>query len=334
MQLHRFWAWLPLLLCLCPVTWATEQLVVYSGRSDKFLKPVMEAFTRETGINIIIHSATSTALINKLRLEKNRTRADLFISNDAGNLQIGSDLGLFQTLPEHITASIPANFRSPDDTWIGLSARARVLVLNTRRKDLAFITSVFDLANPSLQGRLAITNSTNESYIAGVTVYMQAVGPKKTKAWLQGMKSNVDSSVFNKHSRIVKAIATGKRDVGLINHYYFYRHLDRYPDAHIRIVLPDQGPDGIGVAWNVTGVAITKYTGKRESANKLVAFLVSPRGQSMFAQINREYPTRKGVPAAAGVPQRKDFKVADVPLYQLGKQRSATLDLIEEVGMP
>jgi len=320
------------LLLLSQATLAADALVIFSGRSDKFVKPVVKAFTAETGIKAVLHSGSSTSLLNKLKLEGGRTQADIYISNDAGNLQKGSEFNLFKPLPAAIANTIPANYRAPDNTWLGVSARARVLVVSTKKHDADFVNSVFDLADPRLQGKLGITHSGNESYIAGVTVYMQAAGKDKVKAWLQGMKRNVEGSVFNKHSKIVKAVAAGKKSIGLVNHYYIYRHLAKHPDAPIKIVLPDQ--DGMGVAWNVAGAAVSKYTKHGDAAEKFMAFLVSEKGQKIFAQANREYPTRVGIPAAAEVPPAGSYKVADVPMVKLGEMRNATLDLIESVGMP
>jgi iron(III) transport system substrate-binding protein len=207
-------------------------------------------------------------------------------------------------------------------------------VVNTKQNDTDFVKSVFDLADPRLAGKLAITHSGNESYIAGVTVYMLKAGDEKTSTWLAGMKRNVDGSVFNKHSKIVKAVADGKKAIGLVNHYYIYRHLEKHPDAPIRILLPDQGKDGMGVAWNVAGVAMSKHSKHAAAAEKFIDFVTSEAGQELFAKVNREYPTRKGVAAAAEVPAAGSYKVAGVPMADLGKYRNKTLDLIEAVGMP
>lgn len=313
---------------------ADNELIVYSGRSDKFVKPVVEEFTRATGINVVLHNASSTALLNKLRVEGQHTEADLYLSNDAGNLQVGSDLGLFQVIAEEFAGEISSNLRAPDNTWIGLSARARVLVVNTKNKQNDNIKSVFDLANPDLKGRLGITSSSNESFISGVTVYLSTQGREKTKQWLEGLKSNADGEVFAKHSKIVANVASGKKDVGLVNHYYIFRHLDMEPDAPIRIVMPDQGSNAMGVAWNVAGIAISKYTKKPDLAARFVAFLVSDSGQKIFADANREYPAKVGIEASGMVPPVGSFKVAKVPMHELGRQRNATIDLIEAVGMP
>jgi iron(III) transport system substrate-binding protein len=326
---------LALILAVSPLAaFAADSLVIYSGRSDKFVKPVIAEFTKQTGINVTLHSGKSTALLNKLRIEGIRTEADLFLSNDAGNLQRGSDWGLFRAMPPALVAPIEKGYRADDNTWVGLSARARVLVVNTEGPWANKLNSVFDLADPALKGQLAITNSTNGSYIAGVTVYMVAAGKAKTRQWLQGMKANVGGKVFNKHSKIVKAVARGKLQAGLVNHYYIYRHLDKHPEAPIKIVLPDQGKNGMGIAWNVAGIAVTKGTQKTALAEKLVAFLISSAGQKQFAEVNREYPTRSGVAASATIPAAGSYKVANVPMAELGRQRDATLDLIEEVGMP
>jgi len=311
-----------------------EELIVYSGRSDKFIKPVVKVFTEKTGIKVVLHTGSSTALLNKLKLEGERTSADLYISNDAGNLQKGAELGLFQPMDSKLVGVIPDKLRAKDNSWVGLSARARVLVVNTKDHSADFVKSVFNLADPRLKGKLAITHSSNESYIAGATVYLRANNEEVVKSWLSGMKANVGSSVFNKHSKIVKAVASGRKAIGLVNHYYIYRHLAKHPDAPIKIVLPDQRKDDMGVAWNVAGAAIVKHSAKKKAANQLIEFMVSEEGQKLFANVNREYPARPGVPAAEKVPTRASYKVADVPMSDLGEYRGATLDIIESVGMP
>ncbi len=90
----------------------------------------------------------------------------------------------------------------------------------------------------------------------------------------------------------------------------------------------------MGIAWNVAGIAISKHSRQHKLAEKLVEFLVSEKGQKMFAETNREYPTRKGVAATADVPAAGSYRVADVPMSALGRQRAATLDLLEAAGMP
>jgi len=321
------------LMAMPVVQAADDELVVYSGRSDKFVKPVIKEFTKETGIKVILHSAKSTALLNKLKVEGERTHADLYLSNDAGNLQLGGQMGLFQPLPKNVVEVIDPTLRAADGSWVGLSARARVLVANTD-VDASFVKSVFDLADPRLKDRIAVTHSGNGSFIAGVTVYMEAAGVEKTREWLKGVKENAAGRTFDKHSKVVNAVASGKRAVGLVNHYYIYRHLDEKPNAPLKVIVPDQGEGEMGVAWNVAGIAISKHTQKSAEAVKFVEYLVSEKGQQLFAEVNREYPARKGVASAIEIPAADSIRAAGVRMETLGKQRNATIDLLEAVGMP
>ena len=311
-----------------------EPLVVYSGRSDALVRPAMARFTEKTGIEVVVHAGSATELVNKLRLEGARTDADLFLSNDAGSLQLGARHDLFMRLPAALLANIPDNYHDESGHWTGLSARARVLVINTQAENLAEIDSVFDLAREDLHGRIAVTNSANESFVAGVTVYLEAAGEESTRAWLQGVRRNAGGSAYARHRQVVNDVAAGRRDVGLVNHYYVARHLDQAPDAPLRMIVPDQGEDQIGVAWNVSGVAISRHSRRSEAALRLVEFLVSEQGQEIFAGVNREYPVRPGVAEAEGLPPADDMRVADVPMSLLGPRRTRALDLIEAVGMP
>lgn len=313
---------------------AADKLVIYSGRSDRFVQPVVEAFAKKTGIEVILHAGKSTELLNRLRLEQEKSQADLFISNDAGNLHIGSQLGLFQALPPTLLTPVPANYRAEDGTWVGLSARARVLVVNKNFAGKNNIKSIFDLARPELKDRIAITTATNESFSAGVTVYMMSAGKEKVGQWLRGIKENAGNTVYSKHSKIVDAVARGLKDVGLVNHYYLYRHLSEYPQDPVEIVIPDQGPDDMGIAWNVAGIAMMKSSPHPEKALKFVEFVLSPPGQEIFAAVNREYPAMPGVKTSAEIPSATSIRVANVPMTALGKFRKETIDLIEAAGMP
>lgn len=338
-RLNRMIISLALLLGLLPglsssLLAVEDSLIIYSGRSDKFVRPVMDKFTEKTGIKVILHTASSTTLLNKLRLEGARTQADAFLSNDAGSLQIGEKMGVFGDIPIEIAEIIQPSLRSPKHQWLGLSARARVLVVNNNSPLAGTIHSIFDLADPRLKDKIAITNSSNESFIAGTTVYQLSGGETRTRQWLQGLRDNSAGDVFNKHSKIVTAVANGKKTVGLVNHYYIYRHLDKDPQAPIHIVIPDQKTGDIGLAWNVAGIAISKYSKKRQQLETLLAFLISKQGQQLFSELNREYPARKDVKTAAGIPSLDTLKIAPVPMFKLGVYRNKTLDLLESVGMP
>ncbi len=329
-----------ILACLVPLadptpsSPAAERLVVYSGRAERLIKPVLDAFQARTGIQVDLLSSGTTELVNRLQAEGQRTPADVLITNDAGSLERARELGLLRPLSmSEIERAIPAPFRAPDNSWVGLSGRFWIVVYNTTRVKPADIRSILDLAEPHWKDRIAIPNSGSEYLQAGVSVIKATYGDEKTKQFLQGLKTNAGTQVYQKSSQIVEAVAKGQVDIGLVNHYYVYRHLATQPAAPIAALIPDQHEGGMGAIMNVAGIGVVKHTRHLAGAKRLVEFLVAETGQKMFADLNKEYPLHPEVNADPALLDRKTFRAATVPLARLAELREPTMTLIEQVGL-
>jgi iron(III) transport system substrate-binding protein len=313
---------------------AAETLTIYSGRSERLIKPVLDAFTANTGIQIELLSSGTTELVNRLKSEGDRTPADLLITNDAGSLELARAAGLLHPLNmREIDRAIPAQFRAPDNAWVGLSGRFWIVVYNRTMVQPDQVKSLLDLADPKWKDKIAIPNSGSEYLQAGVSVIRATYGDEKTRQFLQGLKTNADSQVYQKSSQIVDAVAKGQVALGIVNHYYVYRHLAAQPDAPIAVLMPDQQEGGMGAIMNVAGVGVVKSTKHLDSAKLLVEFLVAQAGQKLFADLDKEYPLHPDVKADPALVERKSFRAALVPLAKLAELREPTIALIEEVGL-
>ncbi len=311
-----------------------ERLVVYSGRAERLIKPVLDSFQDKTGIQVDLLSSGTTELVNRLQAEGARTPADVFITNDAGSLEHARRLELLHPLKmREIDRAIPAQFRASDNSWVGLSGRFWIVVYNTAQVKPGDITSILDLADPRWKDKIAIPNSGSEYLQAGVSVIKATVGDDRTKQFLAGLKENAGTQVYGKSSQIVEAIAKGQAAVGVVNHYYIYRHLAAHPGAPIAALMPDQQEGGIGAIMNVAGVGVIRHTRHLDSAKLLVEFLVAQAGQKMFAELNKEYPLHPEVKADPALIERKTFRAALVPLARLAELREATMTLIEQAGL-
>ncbi len=314
--------------------YAADRLVVYSGRAERLIKPVLDVFQEKTGIQIDLLSSPTTELVNRLHAEGERTPADLFVTNDAGSLERARELGLLRPLDlAELDGNIPAAFRSTDNSWVGISARLWIVVYNTTQVKATEITSILDLADPRWKGKIAIPNAGSEYLQAGVSVIKAAYGDDRTQGFLQGLKANAGSQVYGKSSQIVDAVAKGQAALGIVNHYYVYRHLETQPGAPIAVIMPDQQEGGMGAILNAAGVGIVKHSRHVGPAKRLVEFLISPDGQKMFAELNKEYPLRPGVAADPALPARQSFRTATVPLVRLGELREPAMTLIEQAGL-
>jgi iron(III) transport system substrate-binding protein len=311
-----------------------DRLVVYSGRAERLVKPVLDAFQAKSGIAVDLLSSGTTELVNRLQAEGDRTSADVFVTNDAGSLERARELDLLMplTMPE-VDRIIPAPYRAPDNTWIGLSGRYWILVYNTAMLKDTDVVSVLDLADPKWKGKIAIPNAGSEYLQAGVSVIKAVYGDERTQRFLEGLKHNAGTQVYGKSSQIVEAVAKGQATMGLVNHYYIYRHLTAQPSAPIAALMLDQHNGGMGAIMNVAGVGIVKYSRHADTAKRLVAFLVSAEGQRVFADVNKEYPLNPQVNADSSLPQQKSFRAAAVPLGQLARLREPTMTMIEQAGL-
>jgi iron(III) transport system substrate-binding protein len=313
---------------------AADKLTIYSGRAERLIKPVLDEFTSKTAIQVDLLSSGTTELVNRLKAEGDRTQADLFLTNDAGSLEQARAAGILRPLNmREVDRAIPPQFRAPDNAWIGLSGRFWIIVYNKTLVKPDELKSLLDLADPKWKGKLAIPNAGSEYLQAGVSVIRATHGDAKTKQFLIGLKDNAGGQVYQKSSQIVEAVAKGQAALGIVNHYYIYRHLAAQPTAPIAAFMPDQQEGGMGAIMNVAGVGIVKSTKHLESAKLLVEFLVAQAGQKLFADLDKEYPLHAEVKPDPALMERKSFRAAQVPLTRLAELREPTLTLIEEVGL-
>lgn len=320
-------------LMLAPTTLAqpSGELVIYSGRSEPLIVPLIQLFQQQTGIRVTLQSGAATALANLVLQEQPHPRADLFIANDAGTLEF---LKLKDALQPYISEQIrkiPEQFRARDGSWLGVSGRSRVIMYNTkllRPEELP--KSVFELGDPRWKNKMAMATTRNESVIAWVTALRLVKGDAFTKEYLLKLKAN-GIVTLNGHTDVRKAVGRGEFALGLVNHYYY--HLELRDGSPVGVIYPDQGPTDIGVLVNVAGTAIIKNAKHVREAQRFLDFLAAPEAQKLFAELNFEYPLLPGVPTAPGVRLLETIKLMPVRLDELGKELEKTLKLLDEVGL-
>jgi iron(III) transport system substrate-binding protein len=307
---------------------------VYSGRAERLIKPIFDAFTAKTGIQIDLLSSGTTELVNRLKVEGDRSPADLLITNDAGSLELARTAGLLRPLNmREVDRAIPPQFRAADNSWIGLSGRFWIIVINTTMVRPDEIASLLDLADPKWKDKIAIPNAGSEYLQAGVSVMRAGLGDDRTKHFLQGLRDNAGTQVYQKSAQIVDAVAKGQVAMGIVNHYYVYRQLAAQPAAPLAVVMPDQHEGGLGAIMNVAGIGVLRHTPRVDNAKLLIEFLVAQTGQRMFADLDKEYPLHPEVRADSALIDRKSFRAALVPLAKLAELREPTIQLIEQAGL-
>lgn len=306
-------------------------LVVYSGRKEPLIKPVLDAFEKDTGIKVTLRSGGASELANAIIEEQKSPGADVFIANDAGTMEMLRQKGLLQPNPSQALKVIPEDLRAKDGSWIGVSARSRVIMYNTNLvKESELPRSIKDLADPRWKKQVAMSASSNESVIGHITALRLTMGDAETEKLLRSLMSNQVQSLKG-HTEVRKAVGSGEFKLGLVNHYYY--HLQKQEGSPVGVIYPDQEEGQMGVPVNVAGAAIVKGSKNSESARKFIEYLVRPQTQELFAKLNYEIPVIEGVPAN-DAKRLNQFKRTPVKMEQLGSELNNTINLIEKAGLP
>ncbi|HEX2064577.1 MAG TPA: iron ABC transporter substrate-binding protein [Acidimicrobiales bacterium] len=309
-----------------------DTLVVYSGRNQNLVGPLLERFARETGTDINVRYADTTELTPTLLEEGSATRADVFFSQDAGALAALGRRDRLASLPGDVLEQVDARFRDPNGRWVGVTGRARVIAYNTDRLAEADLPrSTLDVVDPRWKAKVGFP-PTNASFVAFVSALIEQVGRDRTRAFLEGLKAN-DAKRYDNNVLVLDAVSRGEVELGLVNHYYLYNEFKERPGAPVANFYPGQGPGGEGTFVNVAGVAILAGTDEPEAAERFVRFLLGESAQRYFRDETSEYPLRRGVEPIAQLPPLDSLRTIDVPLQALGRDLDVSLALIKEVGL-
>jgi len=331
----RFWPGpvLALLLSLMPAgqALAAERLVVYSARIEALIKPMFEAYTRETGVEIQYVTDKEGALVERLKAEGANTPADLLITTDAGNLWQATQEGVLRAVESPaLEKAVPANLRDPGKQWFGLSVRARTLFYNTRFVKPAQLSTYEDLADPKWRGKLCLRSSKkvyNQSLVAMlITEHGEAKAEQIVRAWV----ANLAAEPFPDDTRMLEAVAAGQCAVGIANTYYFGRLMEKKPDLPLGIFWADQSGGGVHV--NVSGAGVTRHAKNPAQAQKLLEWLASPKAQSLFADVNLEFPVNPAVPPDAVVKGWGGFKASPLNVAEAGRLQATAVRLMDRAG--
>ncbi len=312
----------------------TDEVNVYSYRKPQLIDPLLEAFTRQTGIRVNSVFAKK-GLLERLKSEGRNSPADLVFTTDIGRLTDIQRAGLTQPVDSPtLRAAVPANYREPQGHWFGLTARARIIVVSKDRVTPGEIEDYEDLVDPLWQGRVC-TRSAKHPYMAALTASMVvAHGEVGARQWLAGIRDNLSRRPQGNDRAQVKAIHNGLCDVAVINHYYMAKMLadpkQKSWAESVRVIFPNQS--GRGTHMNVSGVALTRHAPHRDSAIVLMEFLASEQGQTLYAKENSEYPVRSGVPWNALQQSWGKFRQDSLSLATIADHRARAVRLADEVG--
>ena len=313
---------------------AIADVNIYTTREPGLIQPVMDAFTAETGIAVNL-SYIDDGLVERLTAEGARSPADLVMTVDIANLKQIVDAGVVQAVDSDVlNAAIPAQLRSDENLWFGLTTRARIIYASKDRVADGEVTTYEDLTSDKWAGRICSRSGLNNYSLALLSAVIAHKGEDGARDWAAGLRENLARKPEGNDRAQVRAIWAGECDISLGNTYYMGGMLaDPEQQAwanSVRIIFPTFEDGGTHV--NVSGVAMTQSAPNRDEAVQLMEFLVSPEAQAIYAETNHEYPVLAGAARSELVSSWGEFTPDTVDLNELAANRPVSVRITEEVN--
>lgn len=316
---------------------AQGEVNVYSYRQPELIQPLLDAFTKETGIeaNVLF---LDKGLVERIQAEGVNSPADVLLTVDIARLVEAKEGGVTQPVLNDpiIEKDIPANLRDPQGDWFGLTTRGRVVYASKERVTQKDITYE-ELADPKWKGKICIRDGQHSYNIALFASMIAHHGVDYTRTWLTALKNNLARKPDGTDRTQAKSIFSGECDIALGNTYYVGLMLtnDREPEekewaGSVRVIFPNAADRGTHV--NISGMAMTRYAPNKDNALKLMEFLASREAQEIYAQQVFEYPVLPGAQPSDVVKGFGPINPDKLSLTDIAVYRKQASELVDEVG--
>ncbi|MGL4746007.1 MAG: extracellular solute-binding protein [Dermatophilaceae bacterium] len=311
---------------------AEDSLIIYSGRNENLVAPVLDKLEAETGLDVRVRYGGSSELAAQVLEEGEGTKADLFFSQDAGALGALGKAGRLTTLPDATTGAVLDGFADPQAHWVATSARSRVIAYDpAQAPEVTEMTTVDAVLDPKYRGKIGFAPA-NASFQSFVTALRVTEGEQGAKEWLEKFKAN-EPKAFDNNLLVLDAVEAGQVSLGLVNHYYWYERVAEKGAGGVKAKIHFLDSDDPGALVNVAGVGILAGSDQTAAAQKAVDYLLSDDGQQYFADETAEYPVVAGIESTKhDLVPLADLTRSSVDLNQLDSLEQ-TLALLDEVGL-
>jgi len=306
----------------------SPDVVVYNGRSQYGDEAAFTAWEEETGKQLELRGGTAPELFERLRSEGDGTPADLLVTTDLANLWRAKEAGLLAPVhTDTLERQVPEQYRDPDGDWWGMSLRIRTPMRNTSVPEDA-VRSYEDLGDARWKGKLCLRTSNNEYNQSLVADMIAKRGAEETRALLESWMAN-DPQILGSDVDVLDAIAAGRCDVGLTNHYYLARQLADDPDFPVAPAWPDQ--DGAGAHTNLSGLGLVKGSEHQADATALMEHLTAVEAQRGVVE-NGEFAVNPDVPPAEHIRDWAGVKLDPIDVERAGALLPDAVAMMQEVG--
>lgn len=293
-----------LLLCLFPAAaLAKTELIVYTAVETELMTPYKTAFEAAYPDIVIKWVRDSTGIItSRLLAEKEAPKADVIFGLNVTSVLMLDGYGMLEPYSPKGVEAVPAFMRDgrANPVWVGMSACPAAVCVNTREMEkhgLPMPKVWQDLTDPVYAGHIVMSNpvSSGAAYSI-ISSWLQAWGGEKSWDFMTALDKNI-KMYTQSGSRPAEMAARGEIAIGL-SEAAFARTL-KEKGAPLKVLVLENP-----VPLDMEASAIVKGTPRREAAQKLMDFSISPAMAPLVAEracVSARPEITK--PAAAKIPE-------------------------------
>lgn len=254
---------------------AANEVVVYAALDREFSEPVLQDFERHSGAKVLavydVESTKTIGLYQRLVSEGTRPQCDVFWNNEILHSIRLARAGLLEAYLPTRAPHIPKSFRAADGLWHGLAGRARILIVNTERVGEADAPrSILDLADERWRGRVGMAKPLAGTTATHAAVLFATWGDERARDYYRAVQENV--AVLSGNKQVAEAVAAGELDWGLTDTDDAIVAIDE--GRPVRIVFPDQAPDGLGALLIPNTLCLIRGGPHPEQGRELIEYLL------------------------------------------------------------
>ena len=307
-----------------------ETITVYNAQHESLTKEWIDAFTKETGIEVQVRNGDDTEMSNQIIQEGDRSPADVFLTENSPSMTAVEKAGLFTSPGDEALKNVPEQYRPSSEKWVGIAARSTVFAYNTTKLTEAQLPgSMMDLADPAWKGRWAASPS-GADFQAIVSALVQLKGEKSAESWLQAMKTN--SVAYKGNSTAMKAVNAGEIDGAIIYHYYWFGDQAQTGENSKNVALHYFKNQDPGAFVSISGGGVLKSTKHKAAAQKFLAFITGKKGQEVLQNgTSFEYPVGSDVPANSKLVPLTELDAPKIDPATLNSKK--VTDLMTQAGL-
>ena len=316
-----------------------DEVNVFSSRHYDTDIQLYEKFTSLTGIKVNVVSGKDKALQKRMIEEGKDSKADIYITADAGRLGAFDQKEMFQKLnSSKIEKQVPKNLRS--ENWTGIAKRARIFYYSKERVNSSEIQNLTyeNLADAKWKNRIAIRKSDNIYNQSLIASLIHNNGKKNVEKWMKSFVNNFARSPKGNDRAQILSVAAGEADLAVANTYYYALMLsgqkgEEQQNAAKKVIpfFPNQSERGTHI--NISGGGILKNSPNPENARKLLEFLLTKEAQTHIVQNTFEYSILDNVEPHELIKKMGEFKQdLNTPVKNYIKYQSDAFEMMLKAG--